>query len=79
MTIDDVLHKLWTNSTSTFEKYDEKRLWMALQNFIEQNGGTRQRAAYFDVRGGSKPIDQIEPQPQGPIKKLIAKIRPTMG
>ncbi len=79
MTIDDVLHKLWTNSTSTLEKYDEKRLWMLLQNFIERNGGLKDSANQYDVRGGKKYLDKIEPQPQGVVKKLIAKIRPTMG
>jgi hypothetical protein len=52
MTIDNVLHKLWTNSITSgpkLDKREEKRLWMILQQFVERKGGTREPASDYDV------------------------------
>ena len=40
-TIDHLLHRLWTARAQEepYDKDTEKRLWMALQRFVERKGG----------------------------------------
>ena len=69
-TVDHVLHKLWSHSKgSELEHYDEKRLWMLLQAFIERKGGLDAPASDYDVRGGAKPLTELaakQPAPAAP-------------
>jgi hypothetical protein len=52
MTVDNVLHALWTrHMDGDYDKARDKPLWMLLQNFIERNGGLKQPAINFDVSG----------------------------
>lgn len=54
MTINDVLHTLWTDSVTSGKKLDkrqEKLLWMALQRFVEHNGGRQTSAASCGLTG----------------------------
>lgn len=74
MTVEDVLHSLWTNSTSTLEKYDEKRLWLLLQQFISEKGGRRLEANAFDVRRGLKELEDIRPVPT--VRRVLGKMQP---
>jgi len=73
MTVEQVLHKLWSNSESKLEKHDEKRLWMLLQEFITQKGGLRADATTFDTKGGTKRLSEIKPSPQGLLSNLIRR------
>ena len=73
MTVEQVLHKLWSNSESKLEKHDEKRLWMLLQEFIEQKGGSEANAYDFDTRGGKKFLTEIQPSPRGLLSNLIRR------
>jgi len=80
MTVDQLLHKLWSHTRgSEFERVDEKRLWMVLQDFIERNGGCSANARDYDTRGGAKTLDEIKPQET--IKRKIKKLfkPPLMG
>ncbi len=52
MTIDTVLHTLWTrHADGDYDKDRDKPLWMLLQNFIEKKGGLTAAAIDFDVSG----------------------------
>lgn len=40
MTIDNILHQLWTRHVSgDYDKDRDKPLWIELQRFVEANGG----------------------------------------
>jgi hypothetical protein len=81
MTIDNVLHTLWTNSISNGDKLskrDEKRLWMLLQRFIDQKDGRREAASSYDVGSPSeKPLSQIGRSKTKPtvISKACNRVR----
>ena len=60
MTVEHVLHKLWSNSKSDLERDDAKRLWMLLSNFVQKHGGLTADAAPYDVRGGRKSLEEIK-------------------
>lgn len=54
MTIDAVLHTLWTrHMDGDYDKMRDKTLWMILQRFIEANGGLTRNAIDFDVTGAN--------------------------
>ena len=72
MTVHQVLHKLWTHSESKLEKYEDKRLWMLLENFVERRGGISASASIYDVRGGDKPLAEI--QPRETLKRKLKKL-----
>lgn len=46
MTVDNLMHKLWTLRATEvpYSKAAEKPLWIALQKFVEKNGGLTQQA-----------------------------------
>lgn len=49
-TMDHVLHRLWSERVGSpgYDK-DEKRLWMALQRFVERKGGLRAPFKDYDA------------------------------
>lgn len=64
MTIDTVLHALWTrHADDNYDKSRDKPLWMLLQKFIEQKGGLTASAIEFDVSGAdlAKLADRLTP------------------
>lgn len=69
MTVEQVLHVLWSNSNSTLEKHDEKRLWMLLQQFIVDKGGLHDNAENYDVKRGEKLLGRI--RPVGVVKRIL--------
>jgi len=75
MTVEQVLHALWSNSESALEKTDEKRLWMLLQEFIIQKGGSEDDAYDYDVRGGIKPLGAIRPSKKGLLSVILARVK----
>lgn len=46
MTVDNILHKLWTMRANgeAYDKAAEKPLWIRLQRFVEENGGVEEKA-----------------------------------
>lgn len=58
MTINNVLHTLWTNSVTDgkLDKAEAKRLWMTLQRFVEEKGGLDAPAENYNPTG--KPLSQ---------------------
>jgi len=49
-TMDHVLHRLWTERVGQpGYDYEEKRLWMALQRFVERKGGLRESLEDYKV------------------------------
>jgi len=44
------LHRLWSNtSPDGIDKREAKRLWVVLQNFVEEHGGREALSAEFDT------------------------------
>jgi len=71
MTVSEVFHRLWSSSErSRLDARDEKRLWMLLQNFIEQSGGLQALAEDFDRKHPSRRLEEIKP-----VRSLAGKLK----
>jgi hypothetical protein len=69
MTISEVLHRLWTNSSSKLGRREEKHLWMILQQFVERHGGLEASAVDYDMSEPASASGQID-STSGPVNRI---------